>query len=550
MRAAVWWLAASVAGPVAAAPEAGADTAAHEAGAVAATPEAGADDAAARAAAARRRVARDVAQPELIWQSLAVFREEAAIDPSQHAACAGHFEAVARELGAGHPRGAEALFAAARCHEAGGAVGPALQIDEALAEKHRDAVLGRSALAAVGRERLALLRFADAAAALETYVARYPNERVGYDGLHEAAALRSALGQYALARADLDRIDAMPMSSPGFVAQVFWSRRALLPADHATDKARRAHAEAYLRRFGADGGPVLRLLALATIGESEWRASCPLKQAGPLGLCVEIERDRPTQCEQKATQVAVRRRDRRLADRARSVFAEVVAAAKPLDELAYHRELREAVAMAEVRLADRELEAYLEVHAPKDLAFHVDASLQRSDSPAERARYEAQRRQREDSTRRFAAFYGDKTRLAGALRRTYDAIVERRSAVASVAVAARVGVMTLAVADELLQSHVALPPGRELRAAFCGALVEQVGPIRAEASEALSLCVTRGRLYGEFAEAARFCEDELQRREPLAFPPLRELFAAGQALDLAAPESIGVQVEPYGFEAE
>lgn len=514
-------------------------------GPVAVTPDAAPDDEAAR----RRGVARDVAEPELLWRRAVDFREAAAFDPSQYAACAAHFEAVARELGPEHPRGAEALFSAARCHEQGGAVGPALQIDEALAEKHRDAVLGRSALEAVGRERLALLRFADAAEALETYAARFPNERSSHSGLRWAAALRSGLEQYDRARADLDRLETLSASSPAFAAEVFWSRRALLPAEYATDRARRAHAEAYLRRFRTDGGPARRLLAIATIAESEWQASCPLKRPGLLGLCVEVERERPTQCGQKVTRVTVRGRDRRLADRARSAFTEVVAAAKSLDELAHDPQLRDAVATAEVRLADRELEAYLEVHAPKDLVFHADASPRPGASPAERARYDEQRKQTEDSTRRFAAFYGEKTRLAGALKRTYDTIVARRSAVASVAVAARVGLMALAVADELMQSDVKLPTDREVRAAFCGALGDQVEVFRADASAALSLCVTRGRLYGEFAEAARFCDDELQRREPLAFPPLRELFAGGQALDPPEPESIGVQVEPYGLDA-
>ena len=54
-------------------------------------------------------------------------------------------------------------------------------------------------------------------------------------------------------------------------------------------------------------------------------------------------------------------------------------------------------------------------------------------------------------------------------------------------------------------------------------------------------------MYGVFDDSARFCEAELQRRMPLAFPPLRELFAEMQALEPGELETIGVQVEPYGF---
>jgi hypothetical protein len=495
------------------------------------------------------------AESEVPWQRAMEFRQSAVFDPSQYQACAEHFEAVARQLGAEHPRAEEALFEAARCHEEGGAIGPALRIDELLAKEHQNATLGQSALAAVARERLGLARFALAAEAYEEYAQRYPADKRTAGFLAEAATLRSRLEQYDRAKDDLERIEQLfARSSPYTAAEAFWARRELLPVSHASDKARRAHAEEYLKRYGTAGGQTRQLLAIATIGELDWGASCKPspkdKQAAPLGLCVELKREQPTFCGRPVTLVKVRPRDRRLADRAAQAFRRVIEAVQrmPTDQLQYEPRLRDAAAMAAIRLVDRELETYLDIHMPKNLAFQVDEWRRDSSDAGDRALYDRQKRQQEDSTRRFTEFYQEKTRLAQAAQRKYQAIiVDRLSFAASIAAAARLGVLELDLADEVMQSDADLPPGPEARDAFCKALGERTDAMITGGVQALSLCVTRARMFGAFDDSARFCEEELQRRMPLAFPPLRELVAERQVLGPQEPEVLGVQLEPYGF---
>jgi hypothetical protein len=494
---------------------------------------------------------RDARHPEILWQRAAEFREAGALDPSQYKACAEHFEAVARQLGPEHPRAGEAMYQAARCHEASGAVGPALLIDELLAEKHRDATLGRLALAAVGRERLALLQFARAADAFEGYADRYAADKHAPGLLVDAAELRSRLGMYEQAKRDLEQIDRLfSRSAPMIAAEAFWARPELLPVSYANDKARRAHAEEFLKLYGDAGGETRKLLAIARLGEIDWRASCKQKQPGPLGLCVELRRDQPTLCDAKVTRVIVYPRDRKLEGAAVAAFERVLAATRRMDphDLFYEGELSDAASMAKVRLADRDLEAFLGVHMPEDLSFTVEEWRRDSSAAGDRARYEKQIRKRDDSTRRFQEFYSEKTKLAGALQKKYESVFNaQQSGAGMFAAAARASLMSLAYADEVMQSNVDLPPGPDPRQALCEQLEERLAPHISYAMTVLSGCLVRARRSGEFDESARFCEDELQRRMPLAFPPLRELFAEMQALDPGEPETIGVQVEPYGF---
>lgn len=463
-------------------------------------------------------------------------------------------ENFARALAPEHPQADEAMYESARCVEAMGKIGPALRIDEQLAEKHREGRLGRLALAAVGRERLALLKFARAAEAFEEYAARYAADKLAPGFLRDAAGLRSGLGMMDQAQRDLEEIERLySRSAPRTAAEAFWARRELLPASYATDKALRAHAESYLKIYGDAGDEVRKLLAIATLGEIDWRASCKIgkqKQPGPLGLCVELKFEQPTLCDATVTQVVVHPRDRKLAGAAVLAFERVIAAAERMDPypLTAEPRLRDAVAMAKIRLVDRNFEAYLAVHMPEDLSFTVDEWRRDSPASGDRARYEKQVKKSEDSKRRFLEFNAQKTRLAIAVEKEYEAVFGARSSPAGMfAAAARVGLLELNYGDELMQADTDLPPGPEARAAFCEALEERIVPMSQHAITALSACVAKARVYGVFDDSARFCEAELQRRALLAFPPLRELFAEMQALEPGELETIGVQVEPYGF---
>lgn len=475
------------------------------------------------------------------------FEQAAERDPTQWDRCAELFTEMHRRFERADPLAPEVLLYAASCQEAGGRAGPALETYRQIYATYPDAPQGQLAFRGVARCELALLNFERAADARERYASRWPDEFTSLIFLSEAATLRSGLGQESRAKADLDRLEAAP-AMQSRAGEIFWSRRELLPTSYASAKARRAHAEEYIKRFGTrDLRPYL--LAIATIGELDWQASCKLKRPGPLGLCVELEHDTPSLCDRPVTRVVVHARDRKRADAAEAAFTRVVAAVQRMapDELASDPRLRDVAGMAAVRLADRELEGLLDVHMPGDLAFHVDEWRRDSTASGDRARYDKQVAKKADSTRRFTQFYKDKTQLAATVERKYRAVIEQRLSLAGgLAAVARLGLVLLDFGDELMQGDVDLPPGPEARRAYCEALDERAEPILGRGFEALSLCLTRASMIGVFDESARFCEDELRRRAPLAFPPLRELFAAGQALD-PEPEIIGLQAEPYGF---
>lgn len=105
---------------------------------------------------------------------------------------------------------------------------------------------------------------------------------------------------------------------------------------------------------------------------------------------------------------------------------------------------------------------------------------------------------------------------------------------------------TLNYADEALLFELNSMAGPEAVKAYCKTLHDKADALVDGGVKTLSLCLARASVNGSFGGAARYCEEQLQRRAPLAFPPLQELFAAGQALDPDG-ETIPVQAQPYDF---
>lgn len=198
-------------------------------------------------------------------------------------------------------------------------------------------------------------------------------------------------------------------------------------------------------------------------------------------------------------------------------------------------------------LLDRDLEAFLAVAVPTDLAFEVDEWRQSSASEDDRRLHAAQKQKADDSGKRFIAYYQEKTRLAQALVSRLEATAAARDSVqGTVAATARLALAKLHYADQVLQIETKVTAGPAAVEAYCGAMHGQADRIVDDGVKALSLCLARASVGGAFGGAARYCEAQLQRRAPLAFPPLQELFAAGQALDPEA-ETIPVQAQPYDF---
>ncbi len=489
--------------------------------------------------------------PVVVASAFILVSPEAGAGEPASGACSAEFLEFHGQAEARDPKAVETLHRAARCAEAAGQPEVARRADALLVERYPDAAQARPILAAQARGHVTAARFQQGAEAMETFAARYPDDAQTVDLLLEASRLRRDLGDARRAAADLDRAEAiLARAAAPRAAEVFWSRRDRLPAAYADDASRRAHAETYLKKYAAVGGPARRLLAAATLGDIAWRASCS-RSDGPLGLCVALERAAPGQtlgmcAAPDTTRVRVYGRDRKRVAVAEAHFREVVvgeAGALADPELALA--VRAAARAARAALVDRDLEAYLDVHGPKDLAFKVEEWRKDSGDAADRKLYEAQKAQSERSARLFLAFYQDKTRRAQELFKQLDAVVAAREDLpGSIAAAARSALVNLDYADEI-QLFEAEPGSKpEVVTAFCEELRARAEPVRDDGVKKLSACLTRATVAGRFDATARHCEEELQRRAPLAFPPLKELFAAGQSLDPEG-EAIPVQVQPY-----
>lgn len=455
------------------------------------------------------------------------FRER---DPARAASCLTQLLELLRDPA--YPRADHALSYAAGCAELAGQVGVSISLRRRLVDQFPASPLARLALGALARQHLDLARYAEAAELMELYATRHADDREALGFLQNAAFLRHGLGQDARALASLERAERLAVRAPARAAELFWARRTLLPD---TDAARQDHAEAYLKRYASAGGRARRALALSTLGEITWRRSCgrspkDTDPEGPwLGLCVSVRPGKGEGTCGPATLWEVHPRDPRIADRARALLREVVdlgAAATSSSFEEWPPEARDAVARAAVALLDDELEDYLRLLPDPD--FLVGATLE--------ARA---------SQKRFAGFIQTKYTRAGRLRDRYARLADqdRRSAVA---LAAREAILALHVSDALQRVRVDLSDAK-LRAAFCTELRRQTDEIESAGAQALSACLTRASVRGDFHGPARFCEAELQRRSPLVFPPLRELFAAAQTLPLE-PLAAQVQLSSEGWD--
>lgn len=477
-------------------------------------------------------------------------------------ACAEELERLAARLGDGDPRAAEALAYAAVCHEAAGEFAAMVAARERLVDRFPDAPAARLALLALARHHRATAAFERAAAAMELFAERWPDELEAVDVLHEAALLRAQLGEDARALALLERVEArVAAKDPQRAAALFWARADLLPGTLPDDQARRAHAEAYLLRHGRGGGPARRIVAEVTIAAIHWRQACK-HGGGPLDLCVAMKplasdppkgaapkgaaakgKPKPT-CAGPSTQVVtVSPRDRGLVELAQRRLRDIVKLGQvlpPVDDPWLQARVDEALDVAELILADGEVEELLALRVPTGLDFHVDDWRASSSKPGDLKLYQEQVRRREDSQRRFTAYWEQASGRSGELSRRLQSI--RRSPRGLLAVAARTALLASVQVDSLRAAEVPkLRSAAEVQA-YCGALGEVSGPIEQSAMAALQYCLERAARFGYTDASVEFCQAALERRDPRRFPPQAELF--GPVQPTPAPWSAPAQLEP------
>ncbi|MCY1056447.1 hypothetical protein [Nannocystis sp. SCPEA4] len=486
-------------------------------------------------------------------------------DPARGHECAVTLTELAQRLGDKHSRTVEALELAARCHEAAGEYEAMVATRERLVEKFPATPTARVAMLALVRHHRATLAFEKAAAVMERFAERWPGEREAIDLLQEAFVLRAQLGHDKRALELSERMEKLYAGKdPQRLALIYWARADLLPKTLPDDQARQAHAAGYLQRYGNKGGPARRIVAEVTYAAIEWRRACKQKD-GLMDLCVSVKPAAPDApkggkaprltCAGPAAQaITVHPRDRKLAESAQRRLREAVSLGEilpPVEDPWLRAKVDEALDQAELILADAKLEEALAVRPPADLSFFREDWREFSDDARDRKIYAEQKRKSEDSTRRFLDYWNKSQERTNDLNRRYEKVAARKRSVRGMfAAAARNGIVSQTQVDTLMAAEV--PAGLKSDAAikaYCGALADSTGPIATAAMQAFEYCWQRSAMFAYTDPSVEFCGAELQRRQPRAYPPQRELFGFIEPPPLE-PVSAPVQVEPPILEQE
>lgn len=464
-------------------------------------------------------------------------------------ACARTFAEIVRSLGPKHPRTPLALWNAGETHMLAHDLEAARAYFGELLDRHPNADIAERSLTRLIDIAGALARVEELATLLELHAARYPRSSRAADSIREAVAIRLALRQEQALRADVAAAERLYAGKdPAMAARYYW----VLGETATTDAERRAHAEAYMRRYRNAGGADRLLVAEARLAAIDWRGSCPGGQVN--GLCVAPPaRTRGAakvrRCAEPTTP-SPRPRTGKLADAARARLGRIVKAAGglriavPEEERRRIDEFVDAVGLSRIAALDGELEAFMAIAMPTGLRLEVDRS----------ATGEVRKRQqalREDSVRRLRTYLDTKWARGAALVRAYDELrAETRSTPAILAAAYRTAVIAEHMADQLISAEVPRElAGTPTQAVYCAELRERAAPYLEQARNAYAYCAERASVSQTITDASQACDAAIARLDPKRWPPLVEFVGQPTPAGELPPRSAGVQLDPPPVDA-
>lgn len=250
----------------------------------------------------------------------------------------------------------------------------------------------------------ATAQFDLAAAALVAFASEHPRAAESSWALRRAYLYWHSLGRTHEADQAIHQYESHHAPrEPRTAAEFFWSRR-----EHVGGPRRREHLRTYLEHHARHGPPDLRVVAEAELAADLWRASC----AHPWhGLCVYFTwatNDAPCSSG-RAPLFTVRPRDatsRRTALRHAAAAVRLGRGLDPERVAPWRRPaLRTALARAALVTLDDALEQLVALEFPRNLDFHVEAYKNDPGVPHWQQEYREQVRRRDDSSRRFHAYW-------------------------------------------------------------------------------------------------------------------------------------------------
>jgi len=490
-----------------------------------------------------------------------------------------------------HPKHAERLWNAGQCFQNAHLVGQALKARVQLIKDHPKDPLAQKALFRVAAGYHQLAYYSKAADNYEDFASKFPGEKKATDALGNATTFRIGLGESDKAIADMDSfVKFYGSRKPQDAAGVFFQMGDVYEKQKNYD-ALSKHLEAYLKKWGPQGGPDRQVQAHFRLGEMAWKASCP--KASEDGACLEIKRvtatgrqkvlydlnkklkkgkkikeAKRTQCgPPTSSKILVFDRNKPSAAKAAEHFQAVLkiwnkgaAASKITGKDVESRAglAASAVAGSAFYLAETQYENFLRIKFPEGLDFQQPSQYDN------KKKAEAKKKKAEESGKKFASYLDEKSKGLGKASAMYLDVFGMKQAQWTIASSARVGQL---YSDFVGQLYTAEIPkdlkeqdewGNRPREIFCDAQVDKAEPIEGKAVEGFEKCLKAATDYSWYNEWSRLCERELNQMKPSDYPlssemkpeagyvsttmsptPLIPELAEGPAIAAAAPTGTG-----------
>ncbi|HXI54477.1 MAG TPA: tetratricopeptide repeat protein, partial [Polyangia bacterium] len=477
-----------------------------------------------------------------------------------------------------HPKHAERLWNAGQCFQNAHLVGQALKSRLALINAHPKDPLAQRAQFRVAASYHQLAYYTKAADYYEEFANKFPGEKKATEALGNATTFRIGLGEADKALADMDTfVKFFGNRKPQDAAGVYFQMADVYEKEKKYDDLAK-HLEAYLKKWGAQGGPDRQILAHFRLGELAWKASCP--KAAEDGACLEIKRVSATgrqkviadlnkklgkkrkikdklrtQCGPPTkSKIVLFDRGKAQAAKAQEHFQTALkiwskgAAASRItgkDVEARASSAAYAAAGAAFYLAEKQYEDFLRIKFPENLDFQTPSQY---DSPRKQA---ATKKKMEESAKKFTAYLDEKAKALDKARTTYLDVFGMKQAQWTIASSARVGQIYSDFAGQLYTAEIPKDLkeidqwGNQPRQIYCDQLEDKAEPIEAKAVEGFEKCLKAATDQSWYNEWSRLCERELNQMKPSDYPLASEVKPeAGYVSTTMSPTPVISELSP------
>jgi len=476
-----------------------------------------------------------------------------------------------------HPKHAERLWNAGQCFQNAHLVGQALKARQKLISEHPTDPLAQRALFRVAAGYHQLAYYSKAAENYEDFAKKFPGEGKAVEALGNATTFRMGLGESDKAIGDMDAfIKYYGTRKPQDAAGVFFQMADVYEKDKKMDELQK-HLDAYLKKWGAHGGPDRVIQAHFRLGEIAWKQSCP--KANENGACLEVKRvaasgrqkvladlnkklgkkkrikEIKTQCGPPTkSKINLFERNKQLAAKAQDHFQAAIKtwkggeAAKAVTGKDVEARLALAqygVAGSAFYLAEKEYEDFLRVKFPEGLDFSQPSQYDR------KAKQAATKKKLEESGKKFSSYLESKSKLLEKARSQYLDVFKMKQAQWTIASAARVGQIYQDFAGQLYTAEIPKDLkemdqwGNQPKQLYCDALEDKAEPIEAKAVDGFEKCLQAATEQSWYNEWSRLCEQELNQMKPSEYPLSSEIKPeAGYVATTLTPTTVVPELAP------